>query len=86
MREQFRRMRNEMRQDFADRLGEKMLQSELFYWTTKEGRKLFIADMTDKHLANCLRALERDGASNPFIAYELARRAYFKKGDNNDKG
>ena len=73
-------MRDEINKDFANRLGIKMLECSHFYWTTRDGKRLFIADMTDSHLANCMNALERQNASNPFIAYELARRAHFKKG------
>lgn len=73
-------MRREVIQESCDDLGQQLLKNEHLYWTTKDGRKLFIADMTDEHLANCLRQLAKRNASNPFIGYELARRAHFKKG------
>lgn len=80
LRTQLNRMRQEVIQESCDNLGQKLLKNEHMYWTTKDGRKLFIADMTDEHLVNCLKSLARRNASNPFVSYELARRAHFKKG------
>lgn len=83
LRQQLNKMRQEVMQESCDDLGQKLLKNEHFYWTTKDGRKLFIADMADEHLVNCLKALAKRNASNPFIGYELARRTHFKKGGNN---
>lgn len=80
LRQQLNKMRQEVMQESCDDLGQKLLKNEHLYWTTKDGRKLFIADMTDEHLVNCLKVLAKRNASNPFICYELARRTHFKKG------
>ncbi len=80
LRQQLNKMRQKVIQESCDDLGRRLLKNEHLYWTTKDGRKIFIADMTDEHLANCLRALARKNAFNPFIVYELARRAHFKNG------
>ena len=29
------------------------------YWTTKDGRRILVADMTDDHVANCVKLLTR---------------------------
>lgn len=46
----------------------------LFYWTTREGERLFVGDMKDSHLLNCIKHLARNGNYNPIIAYEYVRR------------
>lgn len=51
----------------------------LFYWTTREGERLFIGDMSDSHLLNCLKHLARNGNYNPIIAYEYVRRQIISK-------
>lgn len=78
LRIQFHKIRHEVIHESCENLGKTLLKNEHLYWTTKDGRKIFIADMTDEHLVNCLRALARKNASNLFIVYELARRAHFK--------
>lgn len=31
------------------------------YWTTKEGKRIEIQDMTDDHIRNCIKMLDREG-------------------------
>lgn len=54
----------------------------LFYWTTREGERLFIGDMKDSHLLNCIKHLARNGNYNPIIAYEYVRRQLKSKNES----
>lgn len=65
--------------------GERLVETGAFTWTTSDGEKLFIAEMSDRHLLNALKSLLRRGLQNPYICYELARRSYFKNKENHEQ-
>lgn len=44
-------------------------------WTTKDGRKIRLADMTESHIRNCMRIVGEDDAWYGRFKKELARRA-----------
>ncbi len=48
-------------------------------WHTKDGRMLFVKDMTTQHIHNCIRMMERNnnpllGVYRPMFEKELAER------------
>ncbi len=55
------------------RILESLKDCHLFYWTTREGERLFIGDMKDSHLLNCIKHIAL------IIAYEYVRRQIEKK-------
>lgn len=64
--------------------GQALLDKNLFTWTTAEGKRFFVWELSDNHLLNCLKSLLRRNLENPYILYELARREFFnKKGGQN---
>lgn len=68
LKEVFRSWENQLANDLSDIAWEK------FCWTTKEGEKIFYADMSDRHLENCIKLNRRRGTPNRALDYEYARR------------
>lgn len=51
------------------------------YWTTAQGERIQVTDMTSQHILNCMRVV---GEDDPWYAYfrkELDRRAKITDGD-----
>lgn len=48
------------------------------FWTTRDGRRLRICDMTDAHLRNTLRMLYRNGVCRPDMEDEYLSREHLE--------
>lgn len=45
-------------------------------WTTRDGKKIKLKDMTERHIRNCMRIVGEDDMWYGRFADELARRAH----------
>lgn len=67
--------------------GQDLLNTGAFTWHTIDGHSMFIGEMSDGHLLNALKKRLREHRTEDdrfkYICYELARRAFFKKGGDN---
>lgn len=63
---------NKFQHEWANDLSD--ISEKDFCWTTKEGVKIFFADMSDSHLENCIKLSRRRGIAHPILEYEYARR------------
>lgn len=77
--ELFRSWEIELANDLSDITWDK------FCWTTKEGEKIFYADLSDRHLGNCIKLNRRRGTPNRALDYEYARRKRLRELQQNMK-